>query len=124
MKTAKAGGVTAVRILKALLFSYLVTGILLLIIAGLLYKFRLDEGKIRIGIILTYILSCFLGGFLVGKMQKSRQFLWGLVLGLLYFAILMAVSLAVNREFSGTGAGFLTTFLLCMGSGMLGGMLS
>jgi putative membrane protein (TIGR04086 family) len=124
MKTAKTGGTTALRLLKALLLSYLLTGILLLAIAGLLYKFRLDEGKIRIGIILTYILSCFLGGFLAGKMQKSRQFFWGLVLGLLYFAILMAVSVAVNREFSGTSAGFATTFLLCMGSGMLGGMLS
>jgi putative membrane protein (TIGR04086 family) len=124
MKTGKINTAPVVRILKALFLSYLVTGIFLLVIAGLLYKFRLDEGKIRIGIILTYILSCFLGGFLVGKMQKSRQFLWGLILGLLYFAILMVVSLAVNREFSGTGAGFLTTFLLCMGSGMLGGMLS
>jgi putative membrane protein (TIGR04086 family) len=115
---------SAVRIMKALLVSYLVTGLLLLLIAGLLYRFRLDEGKVQIGIILTYILSCFTGGFLAGKMMKNRQFLWGVFLGLLYFAIMMLVSLAVNRELQSSTSGFVTAFLLCMGGGMLGGMLS
>ena len=115
---------SAVRIMKALLVSYLVTGLLLLLIAGLLYRFRLDEGKVQIGIILTYILSCFTGGFLAGKMMKNRQFLWGVFPGLLYFAIMMLVSLAVNRELQSSTSGFVTAFLLCMGGGMLGGMLS
>lgn len=113
-----------VRVMKALLAAYIVTGLLLLLIAGLLYKFRLDEGKIQIGIIATYILSCFVGGFLAGKMMKSRQFLWGVLLGLLYFLIMTLVSVAVNRELQGTSSGFITSFLLCMGGGMLGGMLS
>lgn len=115
---------SAVRIMKALLVSYLVTGLLLLLIAGLLYRFRLDEGKVQIGIILTYILSCFTGGFLAGKMMKSRRFLWGVFLGLLYFVIMMLVSLAVNRELQSSTSGFVTAFVLCMGGGMLGGMLS
>lgn len=124
MRQPKSYTVPAVRMLKALLVSYLLTGFLLLLIAGLLYRFQLDEGKIQIGIILTYILSCFAGGFLAGKMMKSRQFLWGVLLGLLYFLIIMLVSFAVNRELQGTFSGFVTTFLLCMGGGMLGGMLS
>ena len=115
---------SAVRIMKALLASYVVTGLLLLLIAGLLYRFQLDEGKVQIGIILTYILSCFAGGFLAGKMMKSRRFLWGVLLGLLYFLVMLLVSLAVNRELQSNTAGFLTSFLLCMGGGMLGGMLS
>lgn len=115
---------SAVRVMKALLASYVVTGLLLLLIAGLLYKFQLDEGKIQIGIILTYILSCFVGGFLAGKMMKSRQFLWGVLLGLLYFLIMTLVSIAVNRELQDTSSSFITSFLLCMGGGMLGGMLS
>ena len=115
---------SVVRMLKALLVSYVVTGLLLLLIAGLLYRFQLDEGKVQIGIILTYILSCFAGGFLTGKMMKSRQFLWGVLLGLLYFLIMMLVSIAVNRELQSSTAGFVTAFLLCIGGGMLGGMLS
>ena len=116
--------VSVVRIMKALMVSYVVTGLLLLLIAGLLYRFQLDEGKVQIGIIITYILSCFTGGFLAGKMMKNRQFLWGVFLGLLYFAIMMLVSLAVNRELQSSTSGFVTAFLLCMGGGMLGGMLS
>lgn len=115
---------SAVRIMKALFASYVVTGLLLLLIAGLLYRFQLDEGKVQIGIILTYILSCFAGGFLAGKMMKSRKFLWGVLLGLLYFLIMTLVSLAVNRELQSSSSGFITAFMLCMGGGMLGGMLS
>ncbi len=112
------------RIVKALLASYIVTGLMLLFLAGLLYRFRLDEGKIQIGIIVTYILSCFFGGFLAGKMMRTRKFLWGVLLGLFYFLIITLVSLAVNRTLQDGSGSFVTTFLLCMGGGMLGGMLS
>ena len=49
----------AVRMLKALVASYIVTGLLLLLTAGLLYHFELSEGKVRIMIIVTYILSYY-----------------------------------------------------------------
>lgn len=114
----------AVRMLKALLVSYVVTGLLLLFLAGLLYKFRLNDGKLQIGIIFTYIVSCFIGGFLAGRMMKSRQFLWGLLLGIFYFGIMLIVSVAVNRGIHSVSGGAVTTFLLCMGGGTLGGMLS
>lgn len=114
----------AVRMVKALLVSYLLTGLLLLLLAGLLYRFQWDQGKIQIGIIAIYILSCFGGGFLGGKMVASRKFLWGILVGFLYFLILTVVSVAVNRELQTTTSGFITTLILCMGGGMLGGMLS
>ena len=113
-----------VRVMKALLAAYVVTGLLLLAIAGFLYRFQWDEGKVQIGIILTYILSCFIGGFLAGKMMKSRKFLWGVLLGLLYFLVMTLVSVAVNRELQSSSSGMITSFLLSMGGGMLGGMLS
>ena len=113
-----------VRVMKALLAAYVVTGLLLLAIAGFLYRFQWDEGKVQIGIILTYILSCFIGRFLAGKMMKSRKFLWGVLLGLLYFLVMTLVSVAVNRELQSSSSGMITSFLLCMGGGMLGGMLS
>ena len=104
----------AVRMLKALVTSYIVTGLLLLLTAGLLYRFELSEGKVRIMIIVTYILSCFAGGFLSGKMMKNKKFLWGILVGL--------VSLAVNRQLDQTAANFVTTMVLCLLGGMLGGM--
>ncbi len=73
-------------------------------------------------IIVTYILSCFAGGFLSGKMMKNKKFLWGIFAGFLYFGIMLLVSLAVNRQLNQTAANFVTTMVLCLLGGMLGGM--
>ncbi len=113
-----------IRTLKALLAAYVITGLLLLLLAVLLYKFQLAESQVNIGITAIYILSGFVSGFLEGKMMKTRKFLWGAVSGLLYFLILTIVSLAVGQGFDGNSSHFVTTLILCLASGMLGGMVS
>ena len=114
----------AVWILKALLCAYVVTGILLLLLTLLLYKMNLDEGKVTGGIVAIYVVSTFVGGFVAGKLAKVRKFAWGLTIGILYFGLLLLISLGVYRTLQGSGANLLTTFLLCAGGGMLGGMVS
>ncbi|MCI8596874.1 MAG: TIGR04086 family membrane protein [Lachnospiraceae bacterium] len=114
----------AVRMLKSLLSAYVITGILLLLLALLLYKFQLSESKVNIGVIIIYVISSFLSGFLEGKMMKTRKFLWGAAAGLLYFAILSVISLAVNQSFADGSSHFVTTLILCIAGGTLGGMLS
>ena len=69
-------------------------------------------------------MACFLTGFLLGKMMKTRKYLWGAAGGLLYFALLALISLAARQGFSGTPSSLLTTLLLCMAGGCFGGMLS
>lgn len=110
--------------LKTLLFSYILTGMLLAILAFLLYKLRLGEQAVAIAIIAIYVAATFFGGFVAGKKQKSRKFLWGLFMGGAYFLVLTAASLVVGRGHMQMGNTFLTTFVLCAGGGMLGGMLS
>lgn len=110
--------------LKALLCSYVVTGILLLVLTLLLYKLSLDEEKVTVGIMVTYVVSTFAGGLVIGKLMKERKFLWGLVLGVVYFALLLLISLAVYRTLQAGGSNVISTLLLCAGGGMLGGMLS
>ncbi len=111
-------------IMKCLLFSYVLTAGLLLLLALLLYRFSLQEKIVNIGIIVIYIAVTFLSGMLAGKRAGSRKFLWGLCMGTLYFAVLALVSLAVNRSIADVATNFVTVFCLCAGSGMLGGMLS
>lgn len=110
--------------LKSLLFSYMLTAGLLLLLALLLYRFGLQEKVVNIGIIAIYIAVTFFAGLLVGKRAGNRKFLWGLLMGTMYFAVLALVSLAVNRSISDVASNFVTVFCLCGGSGMLGGMLS
>ena len=113
----------AMRFLKALLAAYIVTGGLLLLLALLLYKLRLSESVINLSITAIYLIACFLTGFLMGKMMKTRKYLWGAAGGLLYFALLALISLAA-RQGSAEASSFITTLLLCTAGGTLGGMLS
>ena len=109
---------------KALLAAYVVTGILLIILALALYKFELNEGAVTAGVTAVYLISTFTGGLVVGKLAKVRRFLWGIVLGILYFALLLLVTVGIYRTFHGSSTEILVTFALCAGGGMTGGMIS
>lgn len=110
--------------LKALLAAYIVTGILLMLLALALYKFELNEGAVTAGITAVYLVSTFAGGIVAGKLAKHRRFLWGIVQGILYFALLILITLGIYRSFKGSGTEILVTFALCAGGGMAGGMIS
>ena len=95
-----------------------------MLLALLLYRFSLQERLVNICIILVYIAVTFIAGLITGKRAGSRKFLWGLLTGVLYFVVLAMVSLIVNRSIHDVASNFMTVFLLCAGSGMLGGMVS
>jgi putative membrane protein (TIGR04086 family) len=111
-------------LMKSLLASYVLTALLLFLLAFLLYKFDLGESKVNLGITVIYILSCFLGGFLVGKGAGSRKFLWGMILGAIYAALLVGVTFLVEHQISGNTSSLVTSLFLCVAGGTLGGMLS
>ncbi len=110
--------------LKLLLASFLFSIVLLLLLAFLFYKFYLSDDVITVSIILIYVISNFLSGFLAGKTMGRRKYVWGLGLGAAYFIVLCLVSFAVKQSFADLGQDFLMTMILCLGSGMLGGMVS
>lgn len=112
------------KLLKALIFAYLVTALCLLILAVLLYKLELGEGQVAAGIVAVYILSCFLGGFFLGKHVESRKFIWGIILGAIYFLFLLGISLILEPGGLAGTRTLLTSMTMCLGGGMLGGMLS
>lgn len=110
--------------IKILFLMYVVTLILLLALALVLFKTETSEMVSKVWLIAVYVVSGFLGGFLIGKRTKSRKFLWGFFVGLLYFAILFAVSLLLYKGLSQNWMHLLTTLVLCTASGTAGGMLS
>lgn len=111
-------------ILKILFLMYVTTMILLLLLALVLFKMEPQEIVTKIWLIAVYIISGFLGGFLIGKRRKSRKFLWGCLMGVLYFGILFAVSLLLYKGLTGDVMHLLTTLVLCTASGTVGGMIS
>lgn len=124
MEKKVANSTKLVFVMKCMLASYILTAGLLLFLALMLYRFGLSEKVVSICIILIYIAVTFLAGFIAGKRAGEKKFLWGLAMGCIYFLILTAVSILVNRRVEDAMSSMVTVFLLCGGSGMLGGMLS
>ncbi len=111
-------------VLRSLLFSYALTGVALLLLALLLFTFDLGETAVDVGVIIIYIIACFMGGFMSGRIVRRDKYLWGVVTGLAYFVLLQAVSFAVRGRWDMSAAHAVTTFFMCVGGGILGGMLS
>ena len=111
-------------ILKALLFSYAVTGVLLMILAFAVYRLEPGERIVTAGIKVIYLLASFVGGLITGKQVKTRRFIWGMITGGVYFVLLLLITLGIYRTFHGSIADILMTFGICVGGGMAGGMIS
>ncbi len=110
-------------VLKGVLFSYILTAGMLMVLALALFKMELTEKPVAIAIIVIYVVATLFAGFITGKKCKSRRFLCGLLTGVAYFMVLALVSMAVKQD-AALGSSFFTTLVLCAGGGMLGGMLS
>lgn len=116
-------GIPMLALAKCLLASYVLTLLLLCLLAFLLYKLHLTEGMVTIAISAIYVLTTFTAGFLAGKRMETRKFLWGAIVGAAYFAILALVSVLVKTPETSLGNSFWTTLVLCVAGGTLGGML-
>ena len=106
-------------VLKALVAAYIVTGLLLLILAFALYKLGLSENVVELGVVFIYLLSSAIGGFFIGKCMEVKRLLWGVLLGLFY-----AVLLLVRGNAQGIIQSGLLNTLICLGGGAIGAFLS
>ncbi|MBD5460594.1 MAG: TIGR04086 family membrane protein [Lachnospiraceae bacterium] len=120
---ASKGQAPVLFLAKCLLFSYILTGGLLMLLALGLYRLNLSAGVVSAGIIIIYTVSSFLAGFMAGKKIGNRKFLWGLLMGTAYFVVLAIISLLVNHSVKEVASSFATVYVICAGSGMLGGMI-
>lgn len=111
-------------IVRSLLFSYILSGILLVVISFALYKLRWKESQVQMAVNAVYIFSCLAGGFLMGKGFRQKRFFCGFLAGILYFAVLFLVSMVLKRGISTTPIQLFTVMGMCVGSGVIGGVLS
>ena len=111
-------------VLKALVAAYIVTGLLLLILAFALYKLGLSENVVELGVVFIYLLSSAIGGFFIGKCMEVKRLLWGVLLGLFYAVLLLVLSLIVRGNAQGIIQSGLLNTLICLGGGAIGAFLS
>lgn len=103
---------------------FMISGLLLLLLALLLYKFDLTEAAVKIGVVVIYVAAGLFGGILIGKRMREQKYMWGLAAGAIYFLVLFAASAIVRGGFDMDMTKAATTFVLCAASGMAGGMVS
>jgi len=108
--------------IKGLAGSIALSAAAVFVLAFILYKTSITESTIHIVVIVMYGISCLVAGFYCGRKIQNRRFLWGLLSGILYFAVLCILSIAVRG--GGLSDHVVTSALVCLGSGMLGGMIS
>ncbi|MGL5434363.1 MAG: TIGR04086 family membrane protein [Lachnospiraceae bacterium] len=111
-------------LLRSLIFSYVLSGILLLALSFALYKLKIKEAQINVAVYIVYILACLAGGLLAGKAMRQKRFFWGLLSGLLYFVVLLVVSWVLKQGVPLDTSRMLTVMACCAAGGTIGGMMS
>lgn len=111
------------QVVKGVVFAYVISAVALVFIAFMMYKWDVSDSVVRGGILAAYVLSCFISGAVVSRQHNERRYLWGLLMGAVYFTILWVVSLIGNKgAFTGVSS-ILPALALCLFGGMLGGMM-
>ena len=105
-------------IVQSLVAAYIVTGLLLCLLAFIVYQSNTGTKMANLGITLTYIFASILAGMIIGKKIGKRKFLWG------FFAILTLISVVFQENTVIFSTERITALFLCIAGGTLGGMLA
>ncbi len=111
-------------LLRSLFISYLLSGILLLVLSFALCRLKLKEPQINLAVFLIYGIACLVGGVVAGRSIDNRRFFWGLLNGILYFAVLYAVSWLTAHGSIPDFSRSMSVLACCVAGGMIGGMIS
>lgn len=105
------------------------TLLLLLLLTVLLYNTNISRTLSGILMVAIYVLGPFAGAFVLGRRVKKKRFLWGLALGVVYFAVFVVISILCAT--SGTQEtvlpgirDYVEVLLAVLPGGILGGMFS
>lgn len=103
---------------------FVCSALLLLLLTTIIWKMDGGGKLLSGGVIAVYVISCILGGAIVGKVMGKQKFLWGMVIGLLYFVILLLIGIFVLRINMTGNVQIISGGMICCISGMVGGMFA
>lgn len=113
----------AAKMVQSIVVAYVLTAVMLFILSFIMYKCKVSMTGANSGILATYVLSCLIGGFIFSGCLAQKKYLGGALLGAVYFVVAYVVSAVWNQSIAAQMPGMLTAFLICVFSGMLGGMI-
>lgn len=113
-----------IKIIQSLVVAYFLSSILLIILALVAYKTGMSAKVVTWGIYVIYVISSALAGIAAGVRMKNKKTIWGSFAGLLYYCIILFVSLLLNKGISSDTQGMITSFVMCIAGGFSGGFIS
>jgi len=111
-------------ILKGLVASWIVGGLLLIIFSWGMYNFSLSDGYLKTFVGIIYFLTALVAGKSIGGAIGNKRFMWGIVGGLSFFLSIYIVSLCFSGKPMGFSLETLKSIGFCAVGGMMGGMIS
>lgn len=108
--------------LKGIFHSLLLALVLSLLVAVVVYYSGLKETVLYSSAKLILIISVFSGGCYVSKRYASKGLVHGISLGVLFFTVLLVLSLLLDPSYIDMKT-FITTLALCIAAGGAGGIL-
>ena len=101
-------------------FFFLLLGLL----SVLLWKMDGAGNVLSVGVVVIYILTNLLGGILVGKAMGQQKFFWGVVIGACYYSVLLVAGIFLADTKIPGNMQLISGGMICLISGMLGGMIA
>lgn len=108
--------------IKALAIAYAITCIIFITYAILLTYTSMTEQNVPLVSLICTVVSAAVAGFDMAKGAKSKGLIWGLAAGVCYVVILFAIIILSGGNFTFSG-GKLTTFLIALAGGGIGGVM-
>lgn len=111
-------------IIKVVLVQMVLTGILVGLAAFIMYKFNSGNNVYRVSVIAIYAIAAMVGGIILGKIKERKKYLWGILAGGIYIALILCVSLIATGSVDCSIAKIIPSVLAAIIGGMVGGMIS
>ncbi|WP_250227586.1 TIGR04086 family membrane protein [Anaeropeptidivorans aminofermentans] len=109
-------------IISGVLIAYAITCIVFIGYAILLTYTDMGEEGISLVVTITSIISAMVAGFDAAKGANSKGWMWGMIAGLIYALILVAIMTWVQKGFT-MNSRLMTLIILSIASGGLGGVI-
>lgn len=110
--------------LKELLLEMIISMILIVCVSFVVMKMTPGIAVVKVLILLIYGISTFAGGYIVGKIMNRNKYLWGAISGILYYFVIVIISLIVKGEIDTGTVGLISGFIVSVAAGTIGGMIS
>ena len=111
-------------ILKVLAVAYVITALLMLLSAFIMLKLQLSAEQSRLFVMVIYGVTTIVAGLIYGKIKGSKRLLNGALIGIVYFTVLLVVSLIINKGFTDSLQENIISLIICVAGGSIGGIIS